>query len=381
MGDNTAALNTGGLPSQNGTKRRRVRQSKWDNPDESNALNELDEKQKAEELQRKRRLYVGNLPTGIDFQQIVEFFTETIKQSAADVIANSNIPEPLVYKTEVFTMEQGYCFVEFATPELADICFKLDGIEWRSKALKIRRPIDYHNGHKLLDDTKIFVRNIPLDMSEKEITEIMQQHGKVKIVNLVRDPQTGQHKGYGFFEFNDVKSAKTALVHLNGHSINGHVLSVKQAAFSYFASGGKLTDCKATNLPSSVTQFILSNPLLGLQMQTGRKVGCQPTRLVQLLNVVFHEDLVNSSQYEELKKVITEEAEKYGHLEKVTIPRPEKDAKDVPGVGKVFLLYSSETAARKAQYMLNGRRFDKNRIVCAAFYPLDKFTNGKYTLY
>lgn len=47
---------------------------------------------------------------------------------------------------------------------------------------------------------------------------------------------------------------------------------------------------------------------------------------------------------------------------------------------QVFLVYGDVTSARRAQLMLNGRRFDQTRVVCAAFFPEQRFTAGHYTL-
>ncbi|CDR94224.1 RNA recognition motif (RRM)-containing protein, putative [Babesia bigemina] len=351
------------LPNNTGTtkRRRRTRESKWDIPDEApETVGDLADKSANDgQKKRQRRLYVGNLPP--------------------DNALDTNGVSPPISKTEIFNVDQGYCFLEFSTAELADMCFKLDGINYKGQTLKIRRPIEYGTTSSS-DDTKVFVQNIPPTMSDADIKALLEKHGKLTSANLVKDLKTGQNKGYGFFEFDDSRAAKMAVCHLNGHVVDKHVLSVKHAAFSYFASGGKLTDSKATNLPNSVTQTILSNPLLGLQMQSGRRTGAQPSRVVQLLNIVFHEDLIHDRKYHELKNAIIEEAKKYGHLEDVVIPRPNDDLSYREGVGKVFLKFGDDVSGRRAQYMLNGRVFDRKRVVCAAFFPLERFTRGKYTL-
>lgn len=316
--------------------------------------------------------------SGTTYKDLVEFFSAALRipKDTDGLSAEA----PFISKTEIFNEDEGYCFLEFRTPELADACFKLDGINYKGKLVKIRRPIDYGTTSSS-DDTKVFVQNIPSSMSEEDVKRLLEKHGKLSSANLVKDLKTGENKGYGFFEFDDSRAAKMAVCHLNGYVVDKNVLSVKHAAFSYFASGGKLTDCKATNLPNSVTQSILSNPLLGLQMQSGRRVGAQPSRVVQLLNIVFHEDLIDDAKYHELKEVIMEEAKRYGHLEDIVIPRPEKDMSYKEGVGKVFLKYEDELGGRRAQFMLNGRLFDGKRVVCAAFFPLERFLNGKYTLF
>ncbi|ORM40491.1 Splicing factor U2AF 50 kDa subunit [Babesia sp. Xinjiang] len=375
--DNTSEITSTVNPSK---RRRRIRESKWDVPDETpEPIDDLADKPASEgSKKRLRRLYFGNLPSGTKYNELVDFIAAAIRLPSWS--SETNAGTPPISKTEIFNEDQGYCFLEFVTPELADKCFKLDGINYKGRVLKIRRPIDYGTTSSS-DDTKVFVQNIPPSMSETDIKTLLEKHGKLRTANVVKDLSTGQNKGYGFFEFDDSRAAKMAVCHLNGFVVDKTVLSVKHAAFSYFASGGKLTDCKATNLPNSVTQTILSDPLLGLQMQSGRRVGAQPSRVVQLLNIVFHEDLIQDKRYHELKHAIMEEAKKYGHLEDIVIPRPKEDLSYREGVGKVFLKFRDDVSSRRAQYMLNGRVFDKKRIVCAAFFPLQRFMQGKYTLF
>ncbi|AFZ80718.1 hypothetical protein BEWA_001250 [Theileria equi strain WA] len=354
-------------------------------------------------------------PLGIRLQDVVDFFNGALMTMSTSIDINGPMP---VMKTEIFNQEQGYCFLEFTTAEYADLCYKLDGIQCNGYSLKLRRPIDFSSSMSS-EDTKIFVQNIPESFSEEDIRKLLEAHGKLKTCNLVIDPFTRLNKGYGFFEYESSSSAKEAVIHLNGHVIQNNVLSVKHAAFSSFAAGGKPADCRASSIITSVSHCVFSNPLLGLQMQNGRKKGSEPSRVVQLLNVVYPEDILDDKNYREMLKEIKEEAQKYGPLEEIYIPRIHKreepaSIEDVKtegndkvavkseetsvktdvrqqtiedrnkeyqlGVGKVFLKYSNETAGRKAQYMLNGRIFDKNRVVCAAFFPCDLYQQGKYTL-
>ncbi|BAM42493.1 splicing factor [Theileria orientalis strain Shintoku] len=358
-------------------RRRRRREGKWDTAEDAVSLTELKAKTSEEEnKKRQKRLYIGNLPAGMKLGDVVEFFNGAL---LAMVPSNQTTKDPLVSKTEIYNPEQGYCFLEFKTPELTDLAFKLDGITCNGYSLKIRRPIDFTQGNQL-EDTKIFIQNVATDVTEAELRELLEKHGKLKLFNLIKDPITGASKGYGFFEYEDSRSAKMAVLHLNGQALKQNVLSVKHAAFGYFASGGKPIDCKASNLPNSITQSILNNPLLGLQLQNSKIVGAKPTRVVQLLNMVFSEDLLSDYNYNEIVRLTKEEAGKYGALDEIVVPRPSKDLTFKSGVGKVFLKYKEVLHARKAQHMFNGRIFDKNRVVCAAFYPEDKYSRGEYTL-
>lgn len=127
----------------------------------------------------------------------------------------------------------------------------------------------------------------------------------------------------------------------------------------------------------SVSDRMLRNPLIAHRIQKGREIGRTPSRIVQLLNAVFESDLLVPSDCEDVKKSVFAEAVKFGKIEEIVVPRP--DSKNNDGVGKIFIAYTDVTSARKFQAEINGRTFD-GRVVCAAFYPTDRFKKGLYSL-
>ncbi|KAF8822961.1 U2 snRNP auxilliary factor, large subunit, splicing factor subfamily protein [Cardiosporidium cionae] len=253
-------------------------------------------------------------------------------------------------------------------------------------------------------DQKIYIQNIPAEMADEQVKDMLEQFGTLRVLNLIKDLNSGKNKGYGFFEYEDPAHTDIAIQALNGFFCGGNVLVVQRASFNgppagwlsmhVYATGRymlifdvlmnlgleKKKDVLVTALPSSMTHRILSHALVGLQIEATRKIGEKPTKVVQLLNTVFQEDLLDNAEYNEILEDIKSEASKYGPLEQICIPRPLPDLSFQEGVGKVFLLFSDETAARKARMMMNGRKFDNTRVVCAAFYPEDRFLEGKYSL-
>mmetsp|Transcript_30320 Transcript_30320/g.45682 ORF Transcript_30320/g.45682 Transcript_30320/m.45682 type:complete len:138 (-) Transcript_30320:34-447(-) len=133
-------------------------------------------------------------------------------------------------------------------------------------------------------------------------------------------------------------------------------------------------------MSNSMTQKIVSNPVLAMQVKQGREVGSRPTTVVQLINAVYQEDLMDDQDYEDITSEIHTEASKCGTVTRVVIPKPAKDGTLIDGVGKIFVAFADLTAARKFQMEANGRKFE-SRVVCAAFYPLDKFNEGKFQLW
>merc|ERR1712232_1295213 len=136
----------------------------------------------------------------------------------------------------------------------------------------------------------------------------------------------------------------------------------------------------ATAMSNSMTQKIVSNPVLAMQVKQGREVGSRPSTVVQLMNAVYQEDLMDDQDYDDIMSEIHNMASKHGQVSRVIIPKPAKDGTYIDGVGKIFVSFLDTTAARKFQLDCNGRKFE-HRVVCAAFYPSGKFVEGKYKLW
>uniref|UniRef100_A0A8C9GL80 U2 snRNP auxiliary factor large subunit n=1 Tax=Piliocolobus tephrosceles TaxID=591936 RepID=A0A8C9GL80_9PRIM len=388
---------------------------------------------------KQRKLYIGNIPPNSKQEELVDFFNNTImsiiKNSSLEVKIGDVQLLPIV-KCEIFNADSRFCFLEFRTMNITWLCLKLDSIPYNNYCLRINRPHDYvppPEGDPALsvifhdidmsiidtlkppkiappiknsssEDNKLYIQNLPYNLTDEEIKDLLEQFGVLKTFNIIKDLNTGNNKGYGFFEYEDPSCTQLAIHALNGFVCGQNILNVKKATFNKSQNNINNSNNNNNNnnnninniqnpntisivnnnisisqLPNSISYKILNNSIIGLQIQASRKIGEKSSRVVQLTNAVFQEDLIIDSQYNEILKDIKEEAEKYGTLQSVVIPRPNKDLSYTEGVGKIFLHYADETTARKAQYMLNGRLFEK-RVVCAAFYSEEKFLQGKYVL-
>lgn len=302
-----------------------------------------------------------------------------------------------------------FCFLELRSHEWVVLCLKLDGIAFNNNSLRVLRPKDYvlppggdpaktilipelernskpeenevrASAPPRQADCKLYVQHLPQEMGEGQVRDLFEQFGKLRVLNLIKNRQTGKHRGYGFFEYEDPDVTDQAIEALNGFVCGASVLSVQRSNFMPDLLPSKQHTTEVTALPSSTSYAVLSDPVVAIQVRAGRAIGEKPSRVVQLLNTIYQEDLMTDASYEAALKDMRSEAEKYGPLEEVVIPRPNADLSYKPGVGKVFLLYGDVTSARKAQLMLNGRRFDQTRVVCAAFFPEQRFKEGHYTL-
>ncbi|XP_026190224.1 splicing factor U2AF 50 kDa subunit-like [Cyclospora cayetanensis] len=362
-----------------------------------------------------RRLFISNIPPGTTQADICGFFNGALlavnaQTGFADLAVASDKPQLLpVERCEGLQENSRYCFLELRSHDWVTLCLKLDGITFNNNSLKVLRPKDYvqppggdpakaahipelerlpkpetnevrASAPPRSADCKLYVQNLPQEMGEDQVRDLFEQFGKLRVLNLIKNRQTGKHRGYGFFEYEDPDVTDQAIEALNGFVCGASVLSVQRSNFMPDLLPTKQHTTEVTALPSSTSYAVLADPLVAIQVRAGRTIGEKPSRIVQLLNTIYQEDLMTDSSYEAALKDIRLEAEKYGPLEEVVIPRPNQDLSYKPGVGKVFLVYGDVTSARKAQLMLNGRRFDQTRVVCAAFFPEQRFKEGHYTL-
>ncbi|MFC1751118.1 RNA recognition motif domain-containing protein [Pseudomonadota bacterium] len=72
---------------------------------------------------------------------------------------------------------------------------------------------------------KLFVGNLPTSTSEKEITELFTQYGKVRSIKLATDVFSNTCKGFGFIEM-EGHEARAAIAGLDGKDFGGRPLRV-----------------------------------------------------------------------------------------------------------------------------------------------------------
>ena len=74
---------------------------------------------------------------------------------------------------------------------------------------------------------KIFVGNLPSDMTEEELTELFSTHGKVRSLKLAQDVFSRACKGFGFIEM-EGHEARAAIAALNGQELRGKQIKVNE---------------------------------------------------------------------------------------------------------------------------------------------------------
>ena len=66
----------------------------------------------------------------------------------------------------------------------------------------------------------IYVGNLNYNTDEEALRQAFSQYGQVDNVNIVRDRDTGQPRGFAFVEMANDSEAETAMQQLNGHPLD-----------------------------------------------------------------------------------------------------------------------------------------------------------------
>lgn len=76
---------------------------------------------------------------------------------------------------------------------------------------------------------KLYVGGLAYATTDAELEELFATQGKVVSASVIKDKFSGQSKGFGFVEMEDIKEGQTAIKELNGKELGGRTLTVNEA--------------------------------------------------------------------------------------------------------------------------------------------------------
>ncbi|XP_077155253.1 putative RNA-binding protein 23 isoform X8 [Ranitomeya variabilis] len=74
--------------------------------------------------------------------------------------------------------------------------------------------------------TRLYVGSLHFNITEDMLRGIFEPFGRIENIQLLREPDTGRSKGYGFITFVDAECARRALDQLNGFELAGRAMRV-----------------------------------------------------------------------------------------------------------------------------------------------------------
>ncbi len=76
---------------------------------------------------------------------------------------------------------------------------------------------------------KLYVGGLAYSVTDQELEELFAGQGKVVSAVVIKDRFSGQSKGFGFVEMEDIKEGQNAIKELNGKELSGRAIMVNQA--------------------------------------------------------------------------------------------------------------------------------------------------------
>ena len=85
---------------------------------------------------------------------------------------------------------------------------------------------------------KIYVGNLPYDVSEQELRQEFEAFGEVTSVDIITDRYSGRPKGFGFVEMATKSEGEAAITGLNGKTMKDRTIVVNESRPRTDSRGG-----------------------------------------------------------------------------------------------------------------------------------------------
>lgn len=78
-------------------------------------------------------------------------------------------------------------------------------------------------------EKRLYVGNLPFDVSEDQLHELFSAHGQVASTKLITDFNTGRSRGFGFVEMKTEEEAQAAIDKMNKAKVGDREIVVNEA--------------------------------------------------------------------------------------------------------------------------------------------------------
>ncbi|KAF7150615.1 hypothetical protein RHSIM_Rhsim02G0169700 [Rhododendron simsii] len=188
---------------------------------------------------RSRSLYVKNLNFKTSDASLGKHFSELMKEGK---VLSARVKK---HSKNGKNVSMGFGFLEFDCVETAvTVCKDLQGTVLDGHALSLQLCHAKNDGKvlknvdKSLSLTKLIVRNVAFEATEKDLRQLFSPFGEIKRIRLPR--RIGHHGGFAFVEFGTKQEANNAIQALSSTHLYGRHLVLERAK-----EGESLEDLRA----------------------------------------------------------------------------------------------------------------------------------------
>ena len=177
--------------------------------------------QQREERNQEATVYVGDLDDKVDDTMLWELMLQ------AGPVVNVHIP-----KDKVTMDHQGYGFVEFTSPAIADYAIKImNMIPLFGKPIKVNKAQQTSAKGQTIDvGANLFVGNLDPEVDEKMLYDTFIIFGVITVTpKIMRDPETGESRGFGFISYDCFEASDAAIEAMDGKFFCNRQITVTYA--------------------------------------------------------------------------------------------------------------------------------------------------------
>ncbi|KAM4709513.1 putative RNA-binding protein 23 [Discoglossus pictus] len=178
----------------------------------------------APEERDARTVFCMQLAARIRPRDLEDFFSSVGKVRDVRIISDRNSRR-----------SKGIAYVEFLDIQSVPLAIGLSGqrllgvpiIVQASQAEKNRLAAMANNLQKgNAGPMRLYVGSLHFNITEDMLRGIFEPFGKIENIQLLKEPDTGRSKGFGFITFTDAECARRALEQLNGFELAGRPMKV-----------------------------------------------------------------------------------------------------------------------------------------------------------
>lgn len=171
-----------------------------------------------EQRNQEATCYVGNLDERVNEEILWELMTQ------CGPVVNVHMP-----KDKVSGKHIGYGFVEFRSEEDAEYCMKvMNMVRVYQKPIKLNKATPDKKQQDV--GANVFIGNLDQEVDEKLLHDTFSAFGGLlSTPKIMRDPQTGVSKGYGFISYDSFESSDNAIACMNGQYFANRPVVVQYA--------------------------------------------------------------------------------------------------------------------------------------------------------
>ncbi|KAI3382073.1 hypothetical protein SNEBB_005972 [Seison nebaliae] len=237
---------------------------------------QLQQDEQKEILQRQQalvlmcRIYVGS----INF----ELNEVTLRQAFAPFGPLKNVA---MSWDSLTNKHKGFAFIEYDLPEAAQMALEqMNNALLGGRNIKVGRPSNMPQAQPVVDELVIEARNrnriyisaVDARLDEKDVKMVFESFGKINLCKLMVDSATRKHKGFGFVEYVEAKSAEEAVKSMNLFDLGGQLLRVGHAV----TPPEGITDYGVMDAKQQMNSFEISNSELSAKINSSEinaKIG------------------------------------------------------------------------------------------------------------